>query len=107
MPKMEAKITMPIRVAARNQTSRHFSANFTEITYPKLNSSKIDLRFPDVLRGRQPFVQLDSCAHLSQHFRCCTCQSSWSIWLLASQALASDHVVETTCSRCGHHVRRF
>jgi hypothetical protein len=21
--------------------------------------------------------------------------------------LASDHIVETTCSRCGHHVRRF
>jgi hypothetical protein len=29
------------------------------------------------------------------------------IWLPALQASGSDHVVETTCSRRGHHVRRF
>jgi hypothetical protein len=29
------------------------------------------------------------------------------IWLQASQATASDHVVETTCSRRGRDVRRI
>jgi hypothetical protein len=32
---------------------------------------------------------------------------SWSIWLLISQALASDHVVETIRGRRGRKVRRL
>jgi hypothetical protein len=51
-------------------------------------------------------VSLDSRGQLPQHFRRCTFELTGN-WPLASQALASDHMVATARSRCGRNVRRF
>jgi hypothetical protein len=51
-------------------------------------------------------VQLDSRGRLPQHLAAAPVKSAAN-WLLALQAPASDHVVETARGRCGHHVRGF
>jgi hypothetical protein len=53
------------------------------------------------------FMHLDFGGHLSQSFWCCSCSSFVGLSLPASQVSASDHVVGTTCGRCGRNVRRF
>jgi len=51
-------------------------------------------------------VQLDSRRRLPQHLDAAPVKSQGNR-LLALQASASDHVVETARGRCGHHFRRF